>query len=152
MVPCYRRLMYVLFTVSQTMEHFLDAHQKAFEFFGGVPAKIMVDNLRSAVLQSPTSVTCRRPPRIGATTSPMCASTVKPGKNPSCVSKRNAAASSRCRQFRVTLDTNRYSVPSQYAGMPLTLKIYPDRLCLYDRESQEFKPYFQGYPDSRLVL
>jgi hypothetical protein len=40
-----------------------------------------------------------------------------------------------CRQFRVTLDTNRYSVPSQYAGMPLTLKTYPDRLCLYDQEN-----------------
>ena len=39
-----------------------------------------------------------------------------------------------CRQFRITLDTNRYSVPCQYAGMPLTLKIYPDRLCLYDKQ------------------
>lgn len=35
------------------------------------------------------------------------------------------------RQFRVTLDTNRYSVPAEYAGQALTLKTYPDRLCLY---------------------
>ena len=35
------------------------------------------------------------------------------------------------RQFRVTLDTNHYSVPAQFAGQPLTLKIYPDRLCMY---------------------
>ena len=34
------------------------------------------------------------------------------------------------RQFRVTLETNRYSVPAQYAGHALTLKTYPDRLCI----------------------
>ena len=37
-------------------------------------------------------------------------------------------------QFRVTIDTNRYSVPAEYAGARLTLKTYPDRLCLYDEE------------------
>jgi transposase len=42
-VMCYSRMMYVEFTVSQTMEHFLDCHQHAFQFFGGVPAKVMVD-------------------------------------------------------------------------------------------------------------
>jgi hypothetical protein len=35
------------------------------------------------------------------------------------------------RQFRITLDTNRYSVPAHYAGQALTLKTYPDRLCVY---------------------
>jgi hypothetical protein len=35
------------------------------------------------------------------------------------------------RQFRITLETNRYSVPAHYAGQALTLKTYPDRLCLY---------------------
>ena len=34
-------------------------------------------------------------------------------------------------QFRITLDTNHYSVPAEYAGAPLTLKTYPDRLCIY---------------------
>jgi len=29
------------------------------------------------------------------------------------------------------LDTNRYSVPAEYAGRRLTAKTYPDRLCLY---------------------
>ena len=51
MVLCYSRLMYVEFTVSQTMEHFLACHQHAFEFIGGVPGSIMVDNLKSAVLK-----------------------------------------------------------------------------------------------------
>jgi len=35
------------------------------------------------------------------------------------------------RQFRVTIDTNRYSVPAQLAGVGLTVKMYPDRLCFY---------------------
>ncbi|MCJ8503213.1 IS21 family transposase, partial [Desulfatitalea alkaliphila] len=51
MVLCYSRMMYVQFTVSQTMEHFLDCHQNAFEYFGAVPKRIMVDNLKSAVLK-----------------------------------------------------------------------------------------------------
>jgi transposase len=51
MVLCYSRMMYVEFTVSQTMEHFLGCHQNAFDFFGSVPKKIMVDNLKSAVLK-----------------------------------------------------------------------------------------------------
>ncbi|MGB5231786.1 MAG: IS21 family transposase [Desulfoprunum sp.] len=51
MVLCHCRMMYVEFTVSRTMEHFLGCHQRAFEFFGGVPQKVMVDNLKSAVLK-----------------------------------------------------------------------------------------------------
>jgi len=51
MVLCYSRMMYVECTVSQTMEHFLACHQHAFEFFGGIPHTVMVDNLKSAVLQ-----------------------------------------------------------------------------------------------------
>jgi transposase len=35
------------------------------------------------------------------------------------------------RQFRITLDTHHYSVPAHLAGQALTLKTYPDRLCLY---------------------
>ena len=50
-VLCYSRMMYGEFTVSQTMEHFLACHQHAFEFFGGIPKRVMVDNLKSAVLK-----------------------------------------------------------------------------------------------------
>jgi len=49
-------MMYVEFTVSQTMEHFLGCHQRALEFFGGVPEKVMVDNLKSAVLKRVTGL------------------------------------------------------------------------------------------------
>jgi Transposase and inactivated derivatives len=51
MVLCHSRMMYIEFTVSQTMEHFLGCHQNAFQFFGSVSQKIMVDNLKSAVLK-----------------------------------------------------------------------------------------------------
>ncbi|HZV10410.1 MAG TPA: hypothetical protein VFF94_11670, partial [Novosphingobium sp.] len=40
----------------------------------------------------------------------------------------SSAASS---QFRITLDTNRYSVPAAYAHRRLTVKAYPDRVCIY---------------------
>jgi len=51
MVLCHSRMLYVEFTVSETMEHFLACHANAFAYFGGVVGKVMVDNLRSAVLQ-----------------------------------------------------------------------------------------------------
>ena len=38
MVLCYSRRMYVEFTVSQTMEHFLACHQHALETFKGCPS------------------------------------------------------------------------------------------------------------------
>ena len=37
-------------------------------------------------------------------------------------------------RFRVTFDTNRYSVPAEYASQRLTLKSYPDRLCIYHQD------------------
>jgi transposase len=51
MVLAFSRQMFVEFTVSQTMEHFLACHEHGFAALGGVPSKIMVDNLKSAVLQ-----------------------------------------------------------------------------------------------------
>jgi hypothetical protein len=34
-------------------------------------------------------------------------------------------------QFRITVDTNQYSVPSAYAHRRLTVKAWPDRVCIY---------------------
>lgn len=47
------RLMYVQFTLAETMEHFLDCHRQALEFLGGTPREIWVDNCKVAVLQRP---------------------------------------------------------------------------------------------------
>src|SRR5262245_27695745 len=201
MVLCYSRMMYVEFTVSQTMEHFLACHQHAFEFFGGVPQKVMVDNLKSAVLkralgEAPvfnpryrdfathtgfTIVPCnvgkgnekgRVENGVGYVKKNFLAGLTLPdfhALNPAARQWLDTVANVRLhgetrttpaalwhqerpslrplplhpfdiatvsqvrasRQFRITLDTNRYSVPAHYAGHTLTLKTYPDRLCVY---------------------
>jgi transposase len=201
MVLCYSRLMYVEFTVSQTMEHFLACHQHAFEFFGGVPHSVMVDNLKSAVLtrtlgEAPVLnpkyadfathngfriVPCNvgkgnekgrvengvgyvkknflagldiadfrlLAPAVkhwldtvanvrvhGETRTPPIElwHSEKPHLGPLPVHPFDIATIFQVRasrQFRITLDTNRYSVPAHLAGQALTLKTYPDRLCLY---------------------
>ena len=51
MVLCYSRRMYLEFTVSQTSEFFLACHERAFAAFGGVPQRLIIDNLKSGVLQ-----------------------------------------------------------------------------------------------------
>jgi len=205
MVLCYSRMMYVQFSLSQSMEHFLDCHQKAFEFFGRVPRHIMIDNLKTGVLKRS---------RIGReiTLNPRYADfanhygfTIKPcgiakgnekgrvenavgyvkknflsgltitqfdALNPAISRWMDEIANIRThgetrkrpadlfeedksamlainpntydiarietlranKLFRITLDTNRYSVPAEYASQPLTAKIYPERLCLYSKE------------------
>jgi transposase len=52
MVLCYSRLMYVELTLSEKLEHFLQCHRNAFEYFGGVPEQVMVDNCKTAVLHN----------------------------------------------------------------------------------------------------
>jgi transposase len=201
MVLCYSRMMYVEFAVSQTMEHFLGCHQNAFDFFGSVPKKVMVDNLKSAVLkrivgQEPvfnpkyldfakhfgfTIAPCnvgkgnekgRVENAVGyvkknflagldipdfSALAPACRNWLdaianvrihgqtrqkpldlfqkeKPFLNPLPANPFDVASVSQIRassQFRITLDTNHYSVPAEYASTRLTLKAYPDRVCIY---------------------
>lgn len=50
MVLSYSRLMYLEFTISQRIEDFINCHINAFKFFGGVPCKILYDNVRTVVL------------------------------------------------------------------------------------------------------
>jgi transposase len=204
MVLCDSRLMYVEFTVSQTMEHFLACHQNAFQFFGGVPKKVMVDNLKSAVLrhqvgQAPVFnpryldfsnhygfkiVACNvrkgnekgrvengvgyvkknflngldipdfnavNPAasiwletianvRVHGETHDKPIDRFKPEKKalqalpaqPYDVSIIHSVRASN--RFRVVLETNRYSVPAEYASTQLTLKAYPDRIVVYAQE------------------
>ena len=205
MVLCYSRMMYVEFTLSQKMEQFLACHQHAFAFFGNrVPKKIMVDNLKSAVLKrligeapvfnpryldfahhagftiTPCNVrkgnekgrvesgvgyvkknllngleicdfshlnpaarvwletianvrlhgeTHKRPVDLFAEEQPRLQPV--PHHPYDIATVLTVRASSR---FRVNYDTNRYSVPAQYASTALTCKVYPDRLCIYHRE------------------
>ena len=214
MVLCYSRLMYVEFTVSQTMEHFLACHQNAFDFFGGVPQKIMVDNLKSAVLrrivgQAPvfnpkyfdfanhygfSIAACnvgagnekgRVENGVGYVKKNFLAgldipdfAAIHPAARHWLATVANVRIHGKTRQkpiehfekersflnplpanafdiatllqvrassqFRVTLDANRYSVPAEYAGARLTLKTYPDRLCIYS-ENQLIARHARSY-------
>ncbi len=49
MTLCYSRMMYAEFIYHQNQEHFLQCHRNAFEYFGGIPQNIMVDNCKVAV-------------------------------------------------------------------------------------------------------
>lgn len=204
MVLGYSRMMYVEFTLGETQEQWLACHQHAFEYFGGCPKRVMVDNLKSAVRSHPYGQSPVFHPRymelavhygfeIRACNvrSPNEKGRVENGVqyvrksllrglqleqfaplNPAArewldtvanvrdhgtthqrpidlfklerpalqglpvnaydvgVSRAVTASS----QFRVTLDTNRYSVPSAYASRRLTLRVYPERLLVYDEE------------------
>ena len=50
MVLSYSRMMYAELTLSQCLEDFLQAHLRGFRFFGGVPGKVLYDNLKSVCL------------------------------------------------------------------------------------------------------
>ncbi len=50
MVLCHSRRLYVEFTLRETMEHFLQCHRNALEYFGGAPHTFIVDNCKTAVL------------------------------------------------------------------------------------------------------
>ena len=63
MVLCYSRLSYLEFTLGQGMEQFLSCHQQAFAFFGGVPEKVMIDNLKTGVLTHPLGEKAQFNPR-----------------------------------------------------------------------------------------
>jgi len=205
MVLCYSRMMYVEFTVLQTMEHFLGCHVNAFEFFGGVPESIMVDNLKSAVLKRLTGEapvfnpryldfaerhgfriracnvgkgnekgrvengvgyvkknllkgleladfsalapaaaswlgevanvrlhgeTKKRPVDLFAVEKPALRHLPTPPYDISTPVTLRASST-----FRVVLDTNRYSVPAEYAGQPLLMRAHPDRICVYSGEN-----------------
>ena len=204
MVLCYSRMLYVEFTLKQTMEHFLSCQKNAFEYFGGVPKKIMHDNLKTAVLE------CRRDqpaiihPRYrdfsehyGFKTKPCNVrsphekgrvenavgyikknflngldlnqfSPINPAariwmetvanvrvhstvhEQPAQLFKEEKSKLSPlpCRpydvgvtssvlansQFRVVLDTNKYSVPCRYASKRLSMRVYPERILVYSND------------------
>jgi transposase len=50
MVLSYSRMLYLEFTLSQCLEDFIACHINAFRFFGGIPLKILYDNLKTVVL------------------------------------------------------------------------------------------------------
>jgi len=201
MVLGHSRMMYAELSFAQSMEHWLLCHRHAFEFFGGVPERIMVDNCRTAVKQhqrgcepvyndhyldlaawygfTPVACTVRRANEKGQVENAVgyikksffpgrpaehfaalqealrdwLANTANTrlhrttGKAPIDIFRNDEQAALRplpglpydCSviqspradsRFRVTVDTNRYSVPAQYASCRLTLCLEADSLEL----------------------
>lgn len=219
MVLCYSRQLYVWFSLRQSMEHFLSAQRQAFEFFGGVPAKVMVDNCKTAVLSHRRGGAATFNPRYvdfarhyGFQIAPcnvraahekgrvenaigyvkksllngldlasvagvqLAAETWRDqvanvrlhgqtGKRPAELFQIekphllplplnpydcgiNCTVSSDNR-FRVRLDSNRYSVPAQYASMrDLTMRVYPERVLLYCQQ-QLIAEHVRSYEHGR---
>ncbi len=56
MVLSWSRALFFDFALDQRMETFCALHQYAFEFFGGVPHKLLYDNLKSVVLHHVGSI------------------------------------------------------------------------------------------------
>ena len=205
MVLCYSRMLYVEFTLAQTMEHFLACHQNAFEYFGASASRVMVDNLKSAVLSHPAGGPAVFNPRyidfanhygfevracnVGAANEKgrvengvrYVRSSFLNGLeidefapiNHACRHWLDTVANVRVHgethrrpidlfdeerpklsplpsapydvglpcavtassRFRVALDTNRYSVPSEYASARITLRVYPDKLLIYHQHN-----------------
>jgi transposase len=50
MVPSWSRAIFIDFSFDQQMETFCRMHRRALEFFGGVPSRVVYDNLKSVVL------------------------------------------------------------------------------------------------------
>ena len=201
MVLCYSRLLYVEFTVSQTMEYFLAAHEHAFAAFQGCPARLMIDNLKSAVLKrvlgeapvfNPRYLDFARHWGFGISACNVGQghekgrvengvgyvkknflnglelldfSAVNPAAqlwldtianvrihgethqrpvdlfaqerphlqplNPRPYDIARIETGRVSKWFRVPVDANRYSVPPEHVGRRVTVKVYPDRVCIY---------------------
>lgn len=201
MVLAHSRMLYAELCLSEKMECWLAAHRRAFEYFGGVPRKVMHDNLKTAVIRhdagakpvfnpryldlarhygfEPVACTpyrpnqkgrvengvgyirrafiCGRPlehlpalgeamrhwldtvanVRIHGTTHERPVDRFRNEQSKlrelpvpyDCCMIRPCQANS---QFRVIIDTNRYSVPPKYASRKLELRLYEDRIILYD--------------------
>jgi transposase len=204
MVLCYSRRMYLEFTVAQTMEHFLAAHEHAFAAFNSVPGRVIIDNLKTGVLEhmagcAPvfnaryldyskhcgfdisacnvasgnekgrvengvgyvkknflnglelTDFSAVNPAaqlwldsvanvRIHSETRQRPIDMfeqerahLKP-RNPADYDIARIGTARVSKQFRVPFDSNHYSTPVDYVGVIVTLKAYPDRLCIYHAE------------------
>jgi len=52
MTLCWSRHMYVEFVFDQSVETWLRAHRNALTFFGGVPKRIVIDNLKAGIIRA----------------------------------------------------------------------------------------------------
>ncbi len=201
MILGYSRTLFIYFTVSEKMEQFLECIRLGFNYFGGVPRKVVIDNLKTGVLShqrgmppvfhprfaelgehygfKPTACNVRSPYEKGMVEKAVSfvkGNLLKGHEYPSLdtlqaagVQWLNTVANDRIHsvtgkrpfdllaeektqltpinpmpydtsvlktmrassQFRITLDTNRYSVPWRLAGKSLQVKICLDHISLF---------------------
>jgi transposase len=199
MVLCYSRRLYVEFTLSEKLEHWLGCHQSAFAYFNGVTHQVMVDNCKVAVLAHPSGGPPTFNPRyldfsqhygfqikacgpkqahekgrvenaVGYVKKNFLAGLELvnlPALNTAARQWLDTVANVRLHgqthrrpidlfaeeklqplhpqaygaariedlrassRFRITVDTNSYSVPARYARQVLQVHIYPDRLLIH---------------------
>ncbi len=203
LVLAWSRMLYVEFTLRQSQELFLACHERAFQYLGGVPQEIWIDNLKTAVLSHPAGGPaifnpryldfarhCGFDPRACGRQHPQGKGRIESGVgyvkgnflsglnatefapiNPAARLWLDGVANVRLHaetkrrpidmyaeeklrlqrlpapydcaiirpvhvtnRWRVVVDANRYSVPPRYASRTLTLKLYADRLRLFDRD------------------
>ena len=65
MVMSWSRALYVDFSLDQRADTFMRMHERAFAFFGGVPKKVLYDNLKTVVLHHVGSVVQFNPSFLG---------------------------------------------------------------------------------------
>jgi transposase len=224
-VLAHSRMLYAELALGEAMEHWLNCHRNAFEFFGGVPEKVRVDRCKTAVcgvdstgqpVITPqyrafarhygfavdacdaycpkqkgrvengvkylkSAFFAGRPPtpfpvlqaalrdwlaneanqRVHSSTGKRPAELFlteeKPRLKPlppmpaDCAVETQAVSDSR---FRVTVDTNRYSVPSAFASRRLILRRDAERIVLLspvERKPLAVHPRCYGRKQDRLV-
>ncbi len=205
MVLAWSRMMYVEFTLSEKMEHFLQCHLNAFKYFGGIAEKIMIDNLKTGVIThkageavqynpryldfarhygfQPVACNVRKANEKGRVEKAVgyVKNNLLKGLNPTNFNilceqaKRWLEQTANVRvhretqkkpidlfqtekaslqplalhdydvsrhvlvkanaSFRITLDTNRYSIPAEYASQRLQMRIYPEKLLIYNQSN-----------------
>ncbi len=218
MILGYSRTLFVYFTVLERMEHFLECIRLGFNYFGGVPRKVVIDNLKTGVLSHPRgmppifhprfvemgehygfkptacnpycphekgmvekavsfvkgnflkgheyptldtvqsagvvwmntvandrihSVTGKRPLELLAEEKPRLIP-IHPMPYDTSVQRTMRAST----QFRITLDTNRYSVPWRLAGKSLEVKLYMDHISMF-HEGQLVARHARSYDRRR---
>jgi transposase len=52
MTLSYSRHRFIRFIFRQDIKNWIDCHRRAFEFFGGVPATVVIDNLKTGVIKA----------------------------------------------------------------------------------------------------
>jgi len=203
MTLCHSRMMFADLLLGEAMEFWLEAHWRAFQFFGGVVGKIQVDHCKTAVLARGPDGEPKLNPRYEDFAA-VCGFAVAPcaircprekgrveravgyarrgfldGRGDESFEGRRAALAEWLRvtanrrvhgttgripeelfletekatlrppppippdrwveavvqatsQFRVVVDTNRYSVPPRFASARLTIRRHADRIAVSD--------------------